>query len=132
MHRLCLNSRDQLFIIDLTKVAYFQANGNYTQLVYITGASTLLALGLSKIEEYIRRAWPAEKKSPFLRLGRSFIINQTYLTEINVLRQRLVLSDLGSNVLPVTIAKPLLKKYKENLHQYYLKSASTQEETKES
>lgn len=115
MYRLCINSRDELLIIDLSKVAFFQANGNYTQLTYIGGKTHLLTLGLSKVEEFIRRSWPASQPSPFVRLGRSLIINQSYLTEISVTRQRVTLSDYGANTYPVSVPKPLLKQYKERI-----------------
>lgn len=110
-----------MLIIDLEKVAFFQANGNYTQMNYILGESRLLTLGLSKVEELIRLTWPADRPSPFIRLGRSLIINQTYLTEINVLRQKLSLSDRGTHSYSVSVPKPLLKEYKEKISEFYLK-----------
>ena len=79
MYKLCLNSRDELLIIDLEKIAYFQANGNYTHLNYIAGETHLLTVGLSKVEEFIRGTWPKDRPSPFVRLGRSLIVNQTYI-----------------------------------------------------
>lgn len=124
MHTLCLNSRDQLIIIDLDKVAYFQANGNYTRMTYIGGASHLLTQGITKVESFIRQAWPKDVQSPFIRLGRSLIINQSFLSEINMLRQRLILSDRGERNYALAIPKPLLKKYKENINEFYLKNQS--------
>lgn len=126
MRTLCLNWRDQLTIIDLDKVAYFQANGNYVHLVYIGGGTQLLPLGLTALEEYVRRAWPKDVVSPFIRLGRSYIINQTYLSEINVLRQRLVLSDRGEHAFSLSLPKSLLKKYKENINDYYINTQGDQ------
>ena len=37
MKKVCINTRDELLIIDLDRVAFFQANGNYTRLTYISG-----------------------------------------------------------------------------------------------
>lgn len=121
MYKLCLNSRDELHIIDLEKIAFFQANGNYTRLSYITGGTHLLTVGLSKVEELIRLTWPKEKPSPFVRIGRSFIINQVYLSSISVLKQRLVLSDCMGHSCTIGISKVLLKTYKEKIYEYYLK-----------
>ena len=50
-----------------------------------------------------------------MRLGRSLIINQTYLTEISVTRQRVTLSDYEANTYPLSVPKPLLKQYKERI-----------------
>lgn len=119
MYKLCLNSRDELLIIDLQKIAFFQANGNYTHFNYISGDTHLVTLGLSKVEEYIRLSWPKDVPSPFIRLGRSLIINQSFLTEISVLKQKVTLSDNNGHSYSLNVPKPLIKEYKEkikNLH----------------
>lgn len=119
MYKLCLNSRDELLIIDLQKIAFFQANGNYTHFNYISGDTHLVTLGLSKVEEYLRVSWPKDVPSPFVRLGRSLIINQNYLSEISVLKQKVTLSDNDGHSYSLNVPKPLIKEYKEiikNLH----------------
>lgn len=131
MYKLCLNSRDELLIIDLEKIAFFQANGNYTHLKYIAGETRLLSIGLSKLEDYIRMTWPRSIASPFVRLGRSLIVNQTYLSEISVLKHRLTLSDRGTNSYTLSVPKPLLKVYKEKINEFYLlKNKDKQNEIK--
>lgn len=120
MYKLCLNSRDELLIIDLEKIAYFQANGNYTHLCYISGDTHLLTIGLTKVEEYLRKTWPKEAPSPFVRLGRSLIINQRFLCEIGVLKQKLILSDNDGHSYTLNVPKPLLREYKEKINEFYL------------
>lgn len=122
--KLCLNSRDELLIIELDKVAYFQANGNYTQLKYIKGGGHLLSIGLSKVEEYIRRAWPKSAQTPFIRLGRSLIINQSFLVEISVAKQKVFLSDHSESIHALPVPKPLLKVYKEKINEHYIKAVN--------
>lgn len=125
MYKLCINARDELLIIDLEKIAFFQANGNYTHLNYILGETHLLTIGLSKVEDLIRITWPKEKPSPFIRLGRSLIINQNYLSEINVLKQKITLSDRGEHSYALSVPKPLLKEYKEKINEMYVKKIAT-------
>ena len=125
MYKLCLNARDELLIIDLEKIAFFQANGNYTHLNYILGETHLLTIGLSKVEDLIRITWPKDKPSPFVRLGRSLIINQNYLSEISVLKQKITLSDRGKHSYSLSVPKPLLKEYKEKINEMYIKRIST-------
>lgn len=122
MYKLCLNSRDELLIIDLAKIAFLQANGNYTRMQYIKGETHLLTIGISKVEEFIRQVWPADQPSPFIRLGRSILINQTYLTEINILKQRITLSDREKNNYTLAIPKPLLKQYKDLIYDNFKKT----------
>lgn len=112
MPRLCINSRDELIIIDLEKVAYLRAQGNYTEVMYIEGQSLLLTLGLSRLETMIRDSMPKDRPGIFARMGRSLIINQRYLTRISVLNQKLTLSDRGKNAYSLSVPKDLLKGYK--------------------
>ena len=53
---MCINSRDELFVLDLDKVAYIQASGNYSRIVYIGGMQMMITLGLSKLEGMIKMA----------------------------------------------------------------------------
>lgn len=119
MAKFCLNMRDEMLIIDLDKVAFFQANGNYTELTYIEGQKQMLTLGLSKVEEYIKKVLPADRPSSFIRIGRSLIINQRYLYSINTLKQKLVLSDCANHTYILSVSKNLLKAYKEIMSKKY-------------
>lgn len=113
MLRLCINTRDELIVVDLERIAFLKADGNYTHIMYISGQQFSISLGLSKLEQLIRQVYPMNQRSPFTRLGRSFIINQTYLFSINVLKQKLVLSDSQKNTHVLNIPKTLLKEYKQ-------------------
>lgn len=116
MNKLLLNSRDELLILDLEKVAFLRANGNYTELFYIEGQKTLISLGLSKVEALITQAVRSSASSAkFVRLGRSLIINQVYLISVSVAKQKIVLSDLGKNAFGLAVSKTLAKQYKDQL-----------------
>ena len=115
MIQLCLNSRDEMLIVDLDQVAYIQASGNYCKLMYISGQSLLISLGLAKIETLIRKINISSTPNRYVRLGRSLIINQRYLFRISLTRQRLVLSDYSKNLHELEVSKPVLKQYKEQL-----------------
>ena len=81
MKKLCINSRDELVIIDLEKIMFLQANGNYTLFVYAEGQKTMVSLGLTKVEEILKKTLPIDKPSSFVRMGRSLIINLKYMTK---------------------------------------------------
>lgn len=119
MKKLCINSRDELVVIDLEKVMFLQANGNYTLFVYAEGQKTMVSLGLTKVEEALKKILPIDKPSPFVRMGRSLIINQRYLHGINVLKQKVTLSDGGKNLYSLIVPKVLLKQYKEQINKQY-------------
>lgn len=128
MLKLCINSRDELFVLDLDKVAYIQASGNYSRIVYIGGMQMMITLGLSKLEGMIKMIVPKDCRSPFVRLGRSLLVNQTYLTHINVLKQRLTLSDNQEHSYVLDVPKALLKAYKDLIRKSFAERIKNKEE----
>lgn len=128
MLKLCINSRDELFVLDLDKVAYIQASGNYSRIVYIGGMQMMITLGLSKLEGMIKMIVPKDRRSPFVRLGRSLLVNQTYLTHINVLKQRLTLSDNQEHSYVLDVPKTLLKAYKDLIRKSFAERIKNKEE----
>ena len=125
---MCINSRDELFVLDLDKVAYIQASGNYSRIVYIGGMQMMITLGLSKLEGMIKTIVPKDRRSPFVRLGRSLLVNQTYLTHINVLKQRLTLSDNQEHSYVLDVPKALLKAYKDLIRKSFAERIKNKEE----
>lgn len=128
MLKLCINSRDELFVLDLDKVAYIQASGNYSRIVYIGGMQMMITFGLSKLEGMIKMIVPKDRRSPFVRLGRSLLVNQTYLTHINVLKQRLTLSDNQEHSYVLDVPKALLKAYKDLIRKSFAERIKNKEE----
>ena len=125
---MCINSRDELFVLDLDKVAYIQASGNYSRIVYIGGMQMMITLGLSKLEGMIKMIVPKDRRSPFVRLGRSLLVNQTYLTHINVLKQRLTLADNQEHSYVLDVPKALLKAYKDLIRKSFAERIKNKEE----
>ena len=125
---MCINSRDELFVLDLDKVADIQASGNYSRIVYIGGMQMMITLGLSKLEGMIKMIVPKDRRSPFVRLGRSLLVNQTYLTHINVLKQRLTLSDNQEHSYVLDVPKALLKAYKDLIRKSFAERIKNKEE----
>lgn len=113
MKKICLNNRDEMIMLFVDNIAYIMADGNYTKICYIGGMTTVLSFSISKVETLVSASYADGEVSPFVRLGRSVIINQWFLYDINVLKQYLVLSDCMKNTITLKLPKPLLKKYKD-------------------
>lgn len=124
MRKICINNRDEMVMIPVDNIAYILAEGNYTKICYLEGMQTMLSLGISKVEKIIGDSY-CGATSPFLRLGRSLIINQIYLYDINLLKQTLTLSDCRKSTVHLRLPKPLLKKYKD-----MFSKSNTSKETK--
>lgn len=104
---LCFGARDELYLVNLDLVMYFQADDHYAYVFYTTGTKFLLPIGLSKIENTLAGQFP--HRSPFLRLGRKYIVNIRCLFHINILKQTILLTDAHGNNHALHIAKPVLR-----------------------
>lgn len=110
---LIFHTRDEMTKVRLDKVAYFEADGNYTTVMFTNGYKTSLLVNLLMIEKLIDDTLRG-KVQPFIRIGKRYIVNSTCICHINTLKQRLVLSDFNSpNVFTLSISKEALKNLKE-------------------
>ena len=109
---MLFSTRDELTRIRLERVMYFEADANYTKVVFPNGVTATLLTSLVHLEKLIAGVL-IEKNSIFVRIGKRYIINSAYLFQINVLRQRLVLSDLASPyTATLSVSKDALRKLK--------------------
>lgn len=51
--RLCFGLYDELYVVDLGQVMYFQADDHYSHVYYASGTHFMLPFGLSKVESAI-------------------------------------------------------------------------------
>ncbi len=110
---LLFNTRDELTRVNLNEVAYFEADGNYTHICFSNGCKTTILVSLGGIEHLIDNVLKAQVK-PFIRIGKSYIVNSAFIFQINVLRQKLLLTNFKTqNVYTLSISKDALKKLKE-------------------
>ena len=110
MAKLFFNSRDELTVVDSEEIAVVQANGNYSKVLTIYRREIMLTSGISKVEQVLKNL--KEKKSKFVRVGRSLIVNHSFLQKIDLMKQVMVLSGQG-NEIKVNVSKKTLKIYKD-------------------
>lgn len=109
---LYLNSRDELYKIDISKIVYFEADGNYTNIVLCNKVKGTVCMNLAQMQMVLDQNLK-ESASRFARIGKRFIINLDYVYQISVLKQKLVLSDGNVFAFQLNISKEALKKLKE-------------------
>lgn len=112
---LYFNTRDELIKVKLERVAYFEADSNYCHVIFINGAKATILTSLINIENLLEERFK-DNSSMFIRIGKRYIVNRQYIFQINIPRQKLVLSDFSiPGVLEISISKEALK----NLKQLY-------------
>ena len=105
---LYLNTRDELFRVNITKIVYFEADGNYTKFVMCNGQEGVVCMNLNKIKTILGERLE-DMVGLFARIGKKHIINLTYVFQIAILRQRLVLSDGSSFSYQLALSKEALR-----------------------
>lgn len=105
---LYLNSRDEFFRLDISKIVYFESDGNYTNIVLSNQMKATVCMNLAQMQEILHKSL-REKAVIFARVGRRHIINLSYVYQIAILRQRLVLSDGENFEYSLNVSKDALK-----------------------
>lgn len=109
---LHLNTRDEFLRIDISKIVYFEADGNYTNIVLANQLKGVVCMNLAHMQQVLSERLK-EKATVFARVGKRHIINHTYVYQINVLRQKLVLSDGENFTFQLDVSKEALKQLKD-------------------
>lgn len=112
MTKLYFNTRDELNRIDVSKIVYFEADGNYTTVVMVNKLRAAIYMNLGEMERALTEQLGPDDRT-FMRIGKRFIINMQYIYQINVLKQQLILSDYDHFAFQVNISKEALRKVKE-------------------
>ena len=112
-----LNSRDEFLRIDISRIVYFEADGNYTRIVLSNGLVGMVCMSLTKMEQYVG---PLVKKKgiTLARIGKRFIINLQYVYKINILQQELVLSDQRFFSFTLNLSRDALKNLRDVMTEY--------------
>lgn len=109
---LHLNNRDEFLRVDISKIVYFEADGNYTNIILSNKLKGVVCMNLSHMQKLLNERL-RESAGIFARVGKKHIINHTYVYQINVLKQTLTLSDGERFVYHLDISKDALKKLKD-------------------
>ena len=111
---LVISTTNELLRVAAMHIVYISSDGNYSNLLMSGGEIRMVTFQLGQIEEMINKQLP-EMRSTFIRIGRSLIINLSYIYYINIPKQKLTLSDVASFNHTVTASKEALKQLKELL-----------------
>ena len=112
--QLVISTSIDLVRIAPEKIVYISSDGNYSTLMQTDNEVRMLSFQLGQIEKMISTQLGSEGNT-FIRIGKSLIINRSYIYYINISKQKLILSDVASFNHTVTASKEALKQLKELL-----------------
>ena len=113
IHQLVyFNSRDKLIRLDVSKIVFFEGDGNYTYNVMSNKQKVCICMNLSQMEQHLASHLSEESKK-FMRIGKRFIVNMNYIYQIDIQKQTLMLSDCERFLFQMPVSKEALKAVKE-------------------
>ena len=110
--QLIISTSIDLVRIAPEKIVYISSDGNYSTLMQTDNEVRMLSFQLGQIEKMISSQLGNEGNI-FIRIGKSLIINRSYIYYINITKQKLTLSNVSSFNHTVTASKEALKQLKE-------------------
>lgn len=112
--QLVISTSIDLVRIAPDKIVYISSDGNYSTIMQTDNEVRMVSYQLGEVEKMISSQLGSDG-NVFIRIGRSLIINRSYIYYINIVRQKLTLSDVASFNHTVTASKEALKQLKELL-----------------
>lgn len=83
---LCINSRDDLLRIDISRIIYFEADGNYTNIILSNKLKGVVSMNLLQMQKLISDTLK-DQATIFVRLGKKYIVNlRMYIISISRIR----------------------------------------------
>ena len=110
--QLVISTSIDLVRISPDNIVYIASDGNYSTLVQTDNEVRMLSYQLGQIEKMISTQLGSDGNI-FIRIGKSLIINRSFIYYINIPKQKLILSDVSSFNHTVTASKEALKQLKE-------------------
>ena len=111
MNHIIYFSRDHLIRLEIDKIVYFEADGNYTKVIMANKLKSVLGLSLANVEKSLASQL-GDNAAKFMRVGKRFIINRTFIYEVNLAKQCLILSDFSQFAFQLPVSKAALKSIK--------------------
>lgn len=109
---LIISTSTELVRIAPVRVVYISSDGNYSMLHQVDGVTRVLPYQLGQLESMIGTQLGIEGNI-FIRVGKTLIINRSYIYYINISKQKLELSDVKTFTHSLSASKEALKQLKE-------------------
>ena len=109
---LYFNMRDELLRLDISKIVYFESDGNYTNIVTTNQLKATIGMNLGLMEKELAKQLGI-RANRFCRMGKRYIVNLNYVCRVQTNIQRLTMSDCQFFSYQIRVSKEALKKLKD-------------------
>lgn len=116
---LLFTTSTELIRVPTDLVIYISADGNYSSIKMADGGEYVLTQQLGQMEKRIAEM-VEEGDNRFIRIGKSLIVNNEYITFLNPSRQKIILSDGKTFRYELSASREALKALKELLEREYM------------
>ena len=111
-NNIYFNTRDELTKVCLDDVMYVTSDGNYIVLKFKSGRTLMLLASLNNFTQLSESI----SKVQFVRIGRSYIVNTSYVSQVNTLRKTITLVDDDMGVtIELIVPKDAIRQLKQIL-----------------
>lgn len=105
MSLIIFKTRDDLVKIDLDKMVYAEADGNYLYIYMQNGLRVMVTMSLIQFEKLIESMVTDANRGMYIRIGRKYIVDRRYIVQISLPKQLLILSNMATDK-PVSLSVP--------------------------
>ncbi len=108
---LVISKGTELLRVPVAHLVYIEADGNYSHIITRDGRKALVSFQLGHLQDIIEEQL-GEIAESIIRIGKGFIINSAFIYQIDVAKQKLVLSDCNGFYTELSPSKEVLRQLK--------------------
>ena len=108
---IVISTSTELLRIPSDRLMYISSEGNYSKVFTQDGHYHLVAYQLGQLEDIIGDQL-GEDETPFVRIGKSLIVNRDYIYLIDVSKQTIIVSDCRGQYHPLQASRKALTQIK--------------------
>ena len=108
---LIISTNTDLMRVASENLVFISSDGNYSTLMFTSGETRVLTFQLGQLEHQLEKQL-TNTKGLFIRLGKSLIVNRTFISYINIPKQQLVLANGQTTSHTLSASREVLRNLK--------------------
>ena len=116
---IVISSKTELLKVPSDRLMFITSDGNYSKVYTLDGKYRQVACQLGQIEDLIGKQL-GEEDTPFIRIGKSLIVNMDFIYLIDISEQTIIVSDFQGQYHKLSASRKALLSIKfliENIEQ---------------